>query len=124
MSHNRRILQADGYLSIFTGPWAGYELSVTRALGHKHLERFGVLCEPAVARCSLRPEDCCLIVATDGLWDVMDPREAVNRVMDVVSEGRSAREAARELVEHAVALAEGSPEADADNTTVLVAVLG
>lgn len=56
-----RISEDRGYLSIFSGMWAGYELSVTRALGHKNLEAYGVLCEPAVTTFQLQPEDACLV---------------------------------------------------------------
>lgn len=111
-----------GYLSIRSGIWAGYELSVTRALGHKHLAQYGVLCEPTVQTLTLQPHDACLILASDGVWDVMDPREAANRVMDVISAGGSAEEAAQQLVRDTVMLAECSPGGDADNTTALVVV--
>jgi len=50
-----------GYLSIRAGMWAGYELSVTRALGHKHLSEYGVLCEPTVNTMQLQPADACLV---------------------------------------------------------------
>lgn len=56
-----RISDDRGYLSIFSGMWAGYELSVTRALGHKNLEAYGVLCEPAVTTLQLQPNDACLV---------------------------------------------------------------
>lgn len=56
-----RISYDRGYLSIFAGMWAGYELSVTRALGHKNLEAYGVLCEPSVYSVQLQPEDTCLV---------------------------------------------------------------
>lgn len=46
--------------------WAGHELSVTRALGHKHLEAAGVSCEPSVAACDLTPADACLVSARHG----------------------------------------------------------
>lgn len=62
------------------------------------------------------------IVASDGVWDVMDPREAANRVMDVVSAGGTAEEAARQLVQDTIMLAGCSPGSDTDNTTALVAV--
>jgi serine/threonine protein phosphatase PrpC len=64
------------------------------------------------------------IVASDGVWDVMDPREAANRVMDIISAGGSAEEAARQLVQDTVMLAECGPGSDTDNTTALVAVFG
>lgn len=50
-----------GYLSIRAGMWAGYELSVTRALGHKNLSEYGVLCEPTVNTMQLQPADACLV---------------------------------------------------------------
>jgi hypothetical protein len=50
-----------GYLSIRAGMWAGYELSVTRALGHKHLSAYGVLCEPTVNTLTLQSDDTCLV---------------------------------------------------------------
>lgn len=62
------------------------------------------------------------ILASDGVWDVMDPREAANRVMDVVSAGGSAEDAAKQLVQDTVMLAECSPGGDTDNTTALVLV--
>jgi serine/threonine protein phosphatase PrpC len=67
---------------------------------------------------------CCLlqIIASDGVWDVMDAREAANRVMDVLSGGGTAEEAARQLVRDTVMLAECSPDGDADNTSAVVIV--
>lgn len=53
-----------GYLSCRAGMWAGYELSVTRALGHKHLGAYGVLCEPTVTTVTLQPDDACLVSYT------------------------------------------------------------
>jgi len=63
-----RIMPADGYLAVLSGVLAGTEISVTRALGHKHLEAAGVLAEPSVSRMTLSLQDCCIIVATDGIW--------------------------------------------------------
>lgn len=62
------------------------------------------------------------ILASDGVWDVMDPREAANRVMDVISAGGTAEEAAQQLVHDTVMLSECSPGGDTDNTTALVLV--
>ncbi len=38
-------------------------------------------------------------MASDGVWDVMDGQEAVNRVMEAASEGKTAAQAAKMLVE-------------------------
>ena len=56
-----RIVPRDGYLSITSGMWAGYELSVTRALGHKHLAAHGVTPVPYVNVVHLRGDECCLV---------------------------------------------------------------
>ena len=60
------------------------------------------------------------VIASDGVWDVMTPREVVNRVMEAVSEGKDAAGAAEQLVADAVAMAEVSPDGDADNTSAVV----
>lgn len=112
--------EADGYLHVLEGPWMGYELAVSRALGHKHMEEYGVIPDPHVMCFEAKPEDCCLILASDGVWDAMDGQEAVNRVMEAVGEGKSAAQAARILVEDAVELGMGSPCQEADNTSAIV----
>lgn len=43
------------------GPWAGYELSVTRALGHKNVLEHGVVAEPYVMTRDLIQQHCCLV---------------------------------------------------------------
>ncbi len=43
---------------------------MTRALGHSMLSDFGVIWTPSVRLHRLAPGDCCLIVASDGVWDV------------------------------------------------------
>lgn len=58
----------DGYMQVLTGPWQGYELAVTRALGHKHMAGFGVLTEPHVVCLEAGPEDCCLVGRAWGAW--------------------------------------------------------
>ncbi len=49
------------------GPYAGYELAVTRALGHKNMEPLGVLDDPHVVMLDMDPaEHCCLVRAGKG----------------------------------------------------------
>lgn len=118
------ILPHDGYLSVRAGPWAGYELSVTRALGHKHLAQFGVTCVPDVRMLTLTQEDCCLVLASDGVWDHFSPHAAVEHVMDSLAAGRGARGAAHALVEDAVRFAAEDGDGDVDNTSAIVIALG
>lgn len=51
----------DGYLRALDGPWAGYELGMTRALGHKNMAHRGVIAEPYVVKLTLKEEHCCLV---------------------------------------------------------------
>jgi len=59
---------------------------------------------PEVTQVRLQPEDCFLVLATDGLWDEMSDEEAVAVVSQCVREGKR-HEAAATLVEEALARA-------------------
>jgi serine/threonine protein phosphatase PrpC len=83
---------------------------VTRALGDHELRRVGVIAEPEVSQSSLGLDAVGLIVATDGLWDVVSNGEAAHLCRRV-----RAQEAADRLVQ-TVAEREGS-----DNVTVITA---
>jgi serine/threonine protein phosphatase PrpC len=63
------------------------------------------------------------LLASDGVWDVMGGEEAASRVLDALGEGRSAAQAAEQLVKDSVALAQCSPGGEADNTTAVVIML-
>ncbi|RKP23417.1 phosphatase 2C-like domain-containing protein, partial [Syncephalis pseudoplumigaleata] len=67
----------DGPLRIFKGslPYPG--IVVSRSLGDDVAQRLGVLCEPEVQIRELTPDDCYLILATDGVWDGMSSEAAV-----------------------------------------------
>lgn len=112
----------DGYLGIKRGPWAGFELAVSRSLGHKLMSNYGVVPTPTVRKMSLRSSDTVLIVASDGVWDVMDPTEAVRHVMANLDAGMTATQAADELVRDSISLALDL-DGDADNTTAAVILL-
>lgn len=55
-------------MHVVSGAWAGYELSVTRALGHKNMEAYGVLPEPYITMLKLEEKHKCLVggrISTD-----------------------------------------------------------
>jgi len=111
----------DGYIQVFEGPWAGYELSVTRALGHKNMEAYGVSDDPYVTMIQLDEEKHrCLVIASDGVWDVMTPDEVVRFVMDYHMEGKTAAVAAEALVNHVIQLGYATEEGEQDNTSAIV----
>ena len=87
-------------------------LAVTRALGDLTMKDH-VTCEPYVSTTSLQDGDTHLIVACDGVWDVMEDDEAAG----VVSASSSAQEAATRLLRQS--LKAGST----DNISVMVVEL-
>ena len=46
-------------------------MAVSRALGDHAYKTFGVTASPYVVRYALRPFDKYLIIASDGVWDVI-----------------------------------------------------
>ena len=47
-------------------------LAITRAFGDHSLKRDGVIAKPHIRRHVLRPTDKFLVMASDGVWDVLE----------------------------------------------------
>eukprot|EP00270_Netrium_digitus_P019242 TRINITY_DN755_c0_g1_i4.p1 TRINITY_DN755_c0_g1~~TRINITY_DN755_c0_g1_i4.p1 ORF type:complete len:327 (+),score=71.77 TRINITY_DN755_c0_g1_i4:182-1162(+) len=104
-----RIEQAGGAV-LWAGTWrVGGVLAVSRAFGDKQLKRF-VVAEPEIKEVQLHKDDEFLVMASDGLWDVIKEQEAVALIRGV----KSTSTAAKQLVEEA--FRRGS----ADNITCVV----
>ncbi|CAG9312743.1 unnamed protein product [Blepharisma stoltei] len=88
-----RIVSNGGYL--IRGRVAG-QLAVTRALGDHHLKTSGVSYEPYVSRRVITPNELFLVMASDGLWDVVNDRELEGL------RGRSSLEIGNSLMERAI----------------------
>jgi serine/threonine protein phosphatase PrpC len=106
-----------GQGAVFDGPYVmrgDYGLMMTRALGDTWFHAVGLSSTPAVATIDLDSEDDALIVlATDGLWDVLDPDDIV----------RLFRVAPRDA-DHAALLVGAAMSAGArDNVTVITITL-
>lgn len=63
----------------------GGQLSVSRSLGDHHLKNSGVSCVPDVSVCELVAGDNALVIASDGLWDVLDDQRANDVVQGSVA---------------------------------------
>lgn len=85
-------------------------INVSRALGDKGWEQAGIIPDPDIQTLTLTPEDTYLIFASDGLWDVVSPEEAI-KICSQYSNIEQAAEALKQL-----ALLRGST----DNITVCV----
>ncbi|KAG1679125.1 hypothetical protein FOA52_000480 [Chlamydomonas sp. UWO 241] len=74
-----RVQAAGGRILFNRGARVGGVLAMTRALGDHHLRCSGVVAEPDVSVTARdRVHDEFLLLASDGLWDVMSNQEAVN----------------------------------------------
>ena len=45
---------------------------LSRAFGDWELKNYGVICEPHITRINLENDDKYIIIATDGVWDVLE----------------------------------------------------
>ncbi|GAC74541.1 hypothetical protein PANT_12d00022 [Moesziomyces antarcticus T-34] len=84
-------------------------LAVTRSLGDSNMKEF-VVGSPYTTETVLGSEDSFLIIACDGLWDVAEDQEAVDRIRDI----QDPQQAAEKLVQHALS------EFSTDNTSIMV----
>lgn len=84
-------------------------LAVTRALGDRRLKQF-VTSEPEITTHKLGPEDDLLVLASDGIWDVLTSQQAI----DIARAQPDVKTAARVLTEAAIRLN------SMDNVTALV----
>ncbi|SPO21481.1 related to phosphoprotein phosphatase 2C [Ustilago trichophora] len=84
-------------------------LAVTRSLGDSAMKEF-VVGSPYTTETVLGSEDSYLIIACDGLWDVIEDQEAVDLIKDV----QDPQVASQKLLNHALS------EFSTDNTSVMV----
>ncbi|ONK78095.1 uncharacterized protein A4U43_C02F14260 [Asparagus officinalis] len=73
-------------------------LAMARALGDFCLKDYGLISVPEVSYRRLTEKDEFIVLATDGVWDVLSNKE----VVDIVASASSRSSAARSLVESAV----------------------
>lgn len=91
-----RIEDAGGVV-VWAGTWrVGGVLAVSRAFGDRPLKRY-VIPTPDIREEVLSEVDDCLILASDGLWDVVSNQDAVALVKDIAE----AEKAAEHLVQEA-----------------------
>ncbi|KAK9805433.1 hypothetical protein WJX73_006037 [Symbiochloris irregularis] len=93
----RARIEGAGGVVVWAGTWrVGGVLAVSRAFGDRLLKRY-VVATPDVVIEDLDADAECVIMATDGLWDVVTNQEACNMVKDT----RDAKQAAERLTNEA-----------------------
>eukprot|EP00475_Leptophrys_vorax_P000448 TRINITY_DN10246_c0_g1_i2.p2 TRINITY_DN10246_c0_g1~~TRINITY_DN10246_c0_g1_i2.p2 ORF type:complete len:290 (+),score=23.01 TRINITY_DN10246_c0_g1_i2:317-1186(+) len=109
VDEKERIEQAGGSV-MWAGTWrVGGVLAVSRAFGDKLLKRY-VVAEPEIEEYEVGPEDQLLVLASDGLWDVVKDQDAIEMAIKLLD----AEEAAKFLTQEAYR------RGSADNITCVV----
>jgi serine/threonine protein phosphatase PrpC len=105
-SEKARIEAAGGDVSLYAGAWRVNGLAMSRSLGDKLHHNVGVLCTPDVIKVSLNASPArFLILASDGVWDVVSNEMAAKIARDVIDEQKQIPvDAAQALVARAKAL--------------------
>ncbi|MCX8111175.1 MAG: protein phosphatase 2C domain-containing protein [Syntrophorhabdaceae bacterium] len=110
MPNERSRIEAAGGVVIRFGVYRVQgELAMSRAIGDAHLKPY-IIAEPYIAEGCLGRENDYVIVACDGIWDVMDAEETI----DIARRYKDAQKAADMIVSTAIQY--GST----DNKTVIV----
>lgn len=91
-------------------------LAMSRAFGDFLLKNHGIIAVPDVFHHHLTPDDQFIVLATDGVWDVLNN----NQVASIVMEAESEQEAAKAVVEAATASWKKKfPSSKVDDCTVV-----
>lgn len=120
-----KIKEEDGYLQVpcLPGTNTSFSLAMTRAIGHKLMETYGVVPTPEVMVRRLKSTDVCVIVGSDGVWEGLTAKESVAEIADSMSKGITADAAAHALCSSAVdAVKAYFKQSMPDNTTAAVIV--
>ncbi|KAK7344904.1 hypothetical protein VNO77_15128 [Canavalia gladiata] len=115
LQERERVIRQGGHVHWQVDTWrVGHPaLQVTRSIGDDDLKP-AVTAEPEITESTLCGEDEFLVMASDGLWDVISSMEVINIIKDTVKEpGMCSKRLATEAVER------GSK----DNITVIVVFL-
>ena len=72
---NERVKSSGGI--IFGGRVYG-QLMLTRAFGDSGLKKYGVICMPHINKVDINLDDKYIIIASDGVWDVLNENEIYN----------------------------------------------
>lgn len=113
----RQRIEALGGCVVFFGAWrVNGSLSVSRAIGDAEHKPY-ISGEPDVEEFDLEGDEDFLILACDGLWDVVKPDEAVEFVVQYVAKGGDKSDVAKLLVDSA------KSSGSNDNISVVVVFL-
>lgn len=79
--------------------WADEEgpgIAMTRTLGDFQAKKIGLISEPEIQHIELKPGDRFIVIASDGVWDVMSSAEVVGFILHCKDPKESAEKLAKE----------------------------
>jgi protein phosphatase len=91
------------------------QLNYSRAFGGKDLKPYGLSCQPDIRQVNLNGSQRVMVLASDGLWDVVSAETACKVAMEAKAAGRSA---SQDLVR--LGLNELAARGSVDNVTAVV----
>lgn len=89
MIFQERIESSGGKVTYWNGPRVMGVLAMSRAIGDLCFRPYGVICEPEVVTMTRSVEDEYLLMATDGLWDVLTNEEAYRIIRHTMASNRA-----------------------------------
>ncbi|KAJ4950872.1 hypothetical protein NE237_027704 [Protea cynaroides] len=90
-SDERKRIESAGGVVMWAGTWrVGGVLAMSRAFGNRLLKQF-VVAEPEIQELEIDDEVECLVLASDGLWDVVPNEDAVSLAIAEEEPGAAAR---------------------------------
>ena len=92
-------------------------LNVSRGFGDFDTTPY-VSHEPDITKFNMTSKDRFVILACDGVWDVVDNQEAVNFVLKEIKKGTKASEIPRKLIDYSIKVKKSE-----DNVTVIIAFI-
>ncbi|GLI68272.1 hypothetical protein VaNZ11_012628 [Volvox africanus] len=123
LDERERVLKSGGQILWNEGERVMGILQTTRAFGDRDLKHFGVIAEPEAVICSRTPEDEFLILATDGVFNVLSNEEVADvarRVLRRAMERGASRSAAIQMAASAIGRFSRDRNSKDDITVILV----
>lgn len=115
----------DGVSNQVLRVWSGKPdepaLAMTRCIGDKNLKKIGVVHEPEIMTRTLDKNDKFLILASDGLWDVIDSMETVMIVSREMEKGHAKN--ACEVLLNEARKRWARKSSDIDDISIVIALL-
>lgn len=81
-NENERVIKAGGI--VFEGRVFG-QLMLSRCFGDFELKPYGVISTPSMTRTEIKSDDEYIIIATDGIWDVLEEEEVFKLTKEAIN---------------------------------------